>query len=341
MFSSEHGSMSHQKKHMTATSFLTLAILLSVTLLTAGASADDSLSRKDGDEVSVSIQQQSLYLMSNHASPKKANAYEVELLDGQRVLIQYDNKEQTMTAENETVGMLLERAGIEPSPLDMVGVTLSGDPVEVSIGHEVVTYETEKEVTPSPVTYRYNALKPSWSETVIKQGQDGVHTKVYEVIYSGGEEISRQLVEDTTTEATETIIEKGTLDNFAENQTKVTEIIENGDGTGTLVLENGQTVTFNQKRVMEATAYTTGDPGVGTVTATGTTVRLGTVGINPRSIPYGTKMYIVSNDGAYVYGFSRAEDTGALGSNRVDLYMNSYYDCIQFGRRDCTVYILD
>ena len=42
----------------------------------------------------------------------------------------------------------------------------------------------------------------------------------------------------------------------------------------------------------------------------------------------------------YTYGFAIAEDTGVRG-NIIDLYMNSYNECIQFGVRDCTVYVLD
>jgi len=63
--------------------------------------------------------------------------------------------------------------------------------------------------------------------------------------------------------------------------------------------------------------------------------------VDPRMIPYGTRMFIVSNDGAYVYGLATAEDCGgAIKGNRVDLYFDSNYDCFQFGIRDCTIYIL-
>ena len=52
------------------------------------------------------------------------------------------------------------------------------------------------------------------------------------------------------------------------------------------------------------------------------------------------KNYVVSNDGQYVYGFAVAEDTGVRG-NMIDLYMDTYRECIQFGVRECTVYVLD
>ncbi|MBR6635536.1 MAG: hypothetical protein IKL41_07940 [Clostridia bacterium] len=56
-------------------------------------------------------------------------------------------------------------------------------------------------------------------------------------------------------------------------------------------------------------------------------------------------MYIVSSDGKWVYGYSIAADTGGFVTNgsgtTVDLYMYSYSDCINFGRRNVEIYILD
>ena len=53
-------------------------------------------------------------------------------------------------------------------------------------------------------------------------------------------------------------------------------------------------------------------------------------------------MFIVSDDGNWIYGYATAEDCGgAIRGHIIDLYFDDYYTCIQFGRRDCTVYILD
>ena len=73
----------------------------------------------------------------------------------------------------------------------------------------------------------------------------------------------------------------------------------------------------------------------------GTVVKVGSVAVDPSVIPLGTRMYIVSNDGEYVYGISTAEDIGAgVDGARVDLYMDTTEEAIQFGWRDCIVYIL-
>lgn len=99
--------------------------------------------------------------------------------------------------------------------------------------------------------------------------------------------------------------------------------------------------TYRQKLVGNATAYYGG-----TITATGASVKPGIVAVNPNQIPYHTPMWIVSNDGKFVYGYSFAEDTGGFiyftGSKATlcDLYMNTYDDCCSFGRRAVTIYIL-
>ena len=82
---------------------------------------------------------------------------------------------------------------------------------------------------------------------------------------------------------------------------------------------------------------TAGDSG----TATGTKVRWGTVAVDPSRIPYGTRMFIIANDGSYVYGIATAEDCGGdIKGDRMDLYMPTYEQCMEFGRRVCTVYFL-
>ena len=91
---------------------------------------------------------------------------------------------------------------------------------------------------------------------------------------------------------------------------------------------------------MEATAYTY-VPGLTTMTtATGATLAKGIVAVDPKVIPLHTKMYITSD--SVEYGVGVAEDTGgAIKGDIVDLAFMSYDECIQFGRRNMWVYILE
>jgi 3D (Asp-Asp-Asp) domain-containing protein len=83
---------------------------------------------------------------------------------------------------------------------------------------------------------------------------------------------------------------------------------------------------------MRATAYT----HTGHRTCTGTYPEVGTIAVDPRVIPLGTKLYV---DG---YGFGTAQDTGgAIKGNIIDLFMETNQECIKWGNRKVTVYIID
>ena len=113
-------------------------------------------------------------------------------------------------------------------------------------------------------------------------------------------------------------------------------------GDGVIVTGDGKVLKYSRSEQFTATAYSHTNAGCNMTTATGTTVRIGTVAVDPKVIPYGTRMFIVSNDGKYVYGESVAEDCGgAIKENRLDLYFPTDADCFKFGVRDCTVYFLD
>ena len=58
-----------------------------------------------------------------------------------------------------------------------------------------------------------------------------------------------------------------------------------------------------------------------------------TVGCN--SLPLGTKIYIEG------YGEYVVEDRGGMADNVIDIYMEDYDTCIQFGRRTANVYLID
>lgn len=85
---------------------------------------------------------------------------------------------------------------------------------------------------------------------------------------------------------------------------------------------------------MNATAYHPNDGGGAGITATGTRAGYGTVAVDPDVIPLGSKVYIPQ------YGEAVAADTGgAIIGKKIDLCMESYEECYQFGRRDVQVFV--
>lgn len=104
--------------------------------------------------------------------------------------------------------------------------------------------------------------------------------------------------------------------------------------------KSGIPTSYKKKVTVEATAYTDHS---GVPCSTGVTPQTGYIAVNPKVIPYGTKMFIVSKDGKYVYGYAIAADTGGFikkRPNNVDLFFNSKAECRQFGRRDVVIYFL-
>lgn len=269
----------------------------------------------------------------------RTSGNELALTPGLNVTVTNQDQQYATISQEETLDQLLERLGILLSPLEMASVSFPDGGVDVCISGEFVFYEHISTVSEHEIIYQYNDKRPDWYEAVIQEGCDGEYTEVYEIIYQDGQRTARQLIDVVDTEPVSTIIEKGAMENFANNDDAVSAINVNEDGSGVITLENGETVTFNSTRTMRGTAYTTGG-SVGTRTASGTSVRVGVVAVDRSVLPLGTKVYVMSNDGAYNYGFAVAEDTGVRG-NTIDLYMDTNRECIQFGVRECTVYILD
>ena len=265
--------------------------------------------------------------------------YDVTLAAGQTVTVRRNGETQTVKSRKESISRLLERMDIVPSPLETVAVNLAGPGVEITVEEEIIYYDRIVEQATFDTVRVANPEMKKGTEQVVQEGADGVRTSIYEVVFSNGQELSRQFVEEVDSTAVDQIVEYGTAaDATVNSKSTISSVSKNSDGSGTLTLADGSTLDFSAAKSMTATAYTAGYGGADYYTATGTSVRVGTVAVDKRVIPLGTKLYIVTNDGI-VYGTAVAEDTGVKG-DKIDLYFDTYQQCINFGRRGCTVYIL-
>lgn len=271
----------------------------------------------------------------------RSSGYEMNLRTGQSVTIRHGDQVITTQSKAETLSRLLKRLGAEPGPLEMVAVDLSDTGITVTVDSEVTYYDRVVEEAVYETVRVANPNMTKGTEKVVQSGSNGTRTAVYEVVWSNGEILSRQFVEEYESGVVDEVIEYGTASasSQATSGDRLTNVSKNTDGSGTLTFASGATMAFSSVKTMSATAYTAGHGGADYTTATGTFVHVGTVAVDKRVIPLGTKMYIVSSDGSVVYGTAVAEDTGVRG-NRIDLYYDTYQQCINFGRRNCTVYIL-
>ena len=295
------------------------------------------------------LSSQMLYVSSG------GRGYDLTLQEDTTVTVRHEGTAVTVQSRKESVSTLLSRLHVYPSPLEMIGVTVSDSGVDLNIASDLTYYDYVTENVSFTTQRVANPEMEAGQEKVVQEGADGVRSSVYEVVWSNGTELSRQFVEELSTTAVERIVEYGTktkakpaspdkadpdsiLTEHGETGGGIASVSENADGSGTLTLKDGTVLNYSVVRTMTATAYTTGHDGVGTRTASGTAVHVGTVAVDKSVLPLGTRMYIVAG-GSVVYGLAVAEDTGVKG-NKIDLFYDTYDECIQFGRRTCTVYIL-
>jgi len=69
---------------------------------------------------------------------------------------------------------------------------------------------------------------------------------------------------------------------------------------------------------------------------------VGTIAVDPRVVPLGSKVYVQSTNGSWIYGTAVCEDTGgSIKGNKIDLYFDTQGECIRFGIRKAYMYILE
>lgn len=261
---------------------------------------------------------------------------EITVVRNQLIYINNGGESVVTNSYGETVGELLERTNMTLNEGDAIDVELTAetfDGMELTIDRWTTSTEFVYEEVPFETEYVQTNKMIQGEEKVVTEGVNGELKHTAKVTCFNGEEVSREIVATEETLApVNQVIKQGTFD------------AEPGKLTikdGVIVTADGQMYTYTGTMQAKATAYTHTDAGCDKTTATGTTVHWGTVAVDPRQIPYGTKMFIVSNDGKYVYGLSAAEDCGgSIKGNRIDLYMPSTKQCYAFGVRNCTIYFL-
>ena len=227
---------------------------------------------------------------------------------------------------------------------DVVNVNLSTEVSEdMNIKIDKVTYkEIEKtEKVAYNTVYKDTDDMYVGESSVETQGADGERTITIKEKYINGKlESSKETKNEITTQPIDEVILNGTKEYVSQVYTNSGYVSAN-ETENILTDVNGNQVHYTNVLTGSGTAYYA---PVGALTSTGRLARYGVVAVDPDIIPYGSILYIVSNDGEVVYGYAVAGDTGGAlwaGTAIVDLYYNTYDECCQFGRRDVTIYVLD
>ena len=255
------------------------------------------------------------------------------LTAGTLVTVRRGGETITATAQAETVEQFLSRMDIIPGPLEMVGIELMEGSVALTISDHLTVYERVTEQAEHGTVYRSTPDLPKGQERVARKGVDGQHTAIYEQTWVSGQLVTSQYVEEITSTSVDEIVEQGTAVTSVDADDKVVNVTTNADGSGYLTFASGGTMKFSK-----AVQVTAGYDGVDHTTATGTFVHKGVAAVDKRVFPLGSDLYVMAK--GMEYGLTKAEDTGMKGQ-KIDLYLESYQQCIQFGRRSATVYLLE
>ncbi|MBR4307995.1 MAG: G5 domain-containing protein [Oscillospiraceae bacterium] len=300
------------------------------------------------DEVGIELSDEDTYTTSYNDGVSRIDIQRMQL-----VTVDYRGNRHVAGTYGETVGQLLDEMGLEITERDHLSCErdqLTYDGLLVQIIHTEVKSEQNETVIPFETNYFEDPELEPGEEIVLVEGSEGLVCRSQRVVYENGVEISREtLGERTVTEAVTRLVIRGpetVLRSQPDEPEYLASVAEDGNrkqsvstSGNTLTTDSGMTYTYSKKVSVTCTAYSC--EGYTGITATGTIARVGAVAVDPKYIPLGTKMYIVSNDGKYVYGYCVAEDTGgSIKGMKIDLYFDTVDECWDFGVRSCTAYIL-
>ena len=185
----------------------------------------------------------------------------------------------------------------------------------------------ETEQIPYNTIKRLNTSMAAGETKTVREGQNGEISRTVKIKYINGVEAEKTVINETV----------------ASNP--VDKIVEYGSANTIKPANGGAALSYKYVIQCEATAYDLSpeeNGGYGGQTATGVPLDKGVIAVDPRVIPLGSRVYVEALDGSWSYGYAVAADTGgAIKGKRVDLCFRTRSECIQFGRRQCRVYVLN
>lgn len=253
-----------------------------------------------------------------------------------------DKTVEVGATENDTVNEVLNNGGFTVDQYDMIEPALES----------VVTEDTYIDyVNVDYVSGSYTQSVPHLVDTVYSDtldvgkktttpGKDGIEQVNYTQKIVNGEIVETSVDSRVTLLSAQNAVQTiGTHRVAVKTSAQVSAISQLTPDTEIELDENGNPLNYKKHVTVQATAYTY----TGHNCATGVAPKPGYIAVNPKIIPYGTKMYIKSSDGKYTYGYAIAADTGGFIKTRptnVDLFFPTVSSMNNFGRRNVEIYII-
>ena len=268
----------------------------------------------------------------------------VEISYGYPVYITMDNETFEIKFFGGTVEDALKQANVtvdeydfvEPALNTKISSTVYIDYFDVEYVNgsyqEKIPYKTE--------TVYSDSLNKGVKKTT-KSGVNGSQTVYYTEKFVNGVSVEKNVTgKEVTANAVNAQVTVGNKEVAKYTSSSVNSVSTLSPATPIELDSNGNPINYKSKMTVRATAYTY----TGNNCSTGVAPQPGYIAVNPKVIPYGTKMYIKTVDGKYIYGYAVAADTGGFTKKHptgVDLFFSSESACKAFGVRYAEIYILE
>ena len=258
---------------------------------------------------------------------------EINITRAFQVKLTTDTGTREIMTTGGTVGQLLRENGIDYDENDIISYppgmyVQPGD--EIVYREVVVEQSVETEAIEHEVEYRGSSRLPRGRTRVIQAGSDGERELTYNRTMVDGEVTRTELESNIiTTQPVTQVVLQGTADPVSPLD------------FGYQLDASGAPVNYAYKLTDQvATGYSARSGAWG---ASGMSLSYGYVAVDPNEIPYGSRLYITSSDGSFVYGYAIAADTGVGLLNDVidvDLFYETYTESCLNGRRTVDIYVL-
>lgn len=230
----------------------------------------------------------------------------------------------------------LANAGVALNEHDYTEPSLNSP---VSDGDSIKVFRVEyrdtqyEEVIPHETEYRANSLTYRFkrNQYTLQTGSDGKNLVTYRERFVEGELESSLIskVEVIRKPVNSLVLKYAPAPVSPLKGPAGVEIVNNVPSRYSHVISNVSATGYSAKRGR-------GSSGLG--------LFYGSVAVNPNVIPYGSKLYIASPDGQFVYGFAVATDTGTAlmeGSVGVDLFYETYKESTLNWKNVVNIYVIE
>lgn len=271
----------------------------------------------------------------------------IEIYDIYTITVVADGITSVHTVSAGNVMDAVKATGIQVGADDFTqpdGNSLPVDGIVITLFRVTFTERTEIEDVPYDVIETVIEDRYTDERYVTVEGIKGTKSVVYkdcyvDGVYVGCEAISEEIITEPSAEEVEVGAMERPVQEYPTRVPVGSPISELTVPADVKIGPDGVPLNYSKVLNFKATAYCL----PGRPTSTGVPAQNGYIAVDPREIPYGTEMYIVSADGKYVYGYCIAADTGGFiysVDKTVDLHMSTEAQCYDWGRRDIIIYIV-